>query len=316
MKRAKRLGRGLEDFSHLFLSSRSEKSGNLNGIRQDVVSGKEGAGTPARAICITSDRRIGERAFLAVNLALEMAKQGKKVLVFDADFSLPRLFMLMEVPVRNSILDFISQNGEKEIIAESVDGVRLITLDVDISGLSFLSESEKTYLMRCFKNAEEEAEIMLITTSPGLMQHTKAIFKAISEIIVITPQQLAEMINAYGVIKTIFQINKDAHVGIVSSRISAPDQPEAVFEKMQRIVRKFLRKPLYNYGYIPEDKEISLSMARRKPLSSTSPSSKTIECISRISQSVLKMDGYMQEGHSAEGNHCSFVERLLAKSPV
>lgn len=314
MRRVKRLGRRLEDFSHLFLSSSAEKGGPLSDTNQDVVCRRKSALLPARVICITGDRRVGERAFLTVNLALEIARQGKRVLVFDADFSLPRLCMLMGVSARSSILDCIAKNGEGESIAEGIDGVKLITLDVDIADLRSLGENERTSLMRCFRSAEEEADILLVTTSPSFIHHMRAILKASSEIIVTTPQQITEMINAYGVIKTIFQVNKDAQVGIVSSRIDLPAQAKAVFEKMQRIVKKFLDKSLYNYGYIPEDAEISLSMARRKPLSRTSPSSKTVRCITEISQSILKMDGWGREEQVVGGNQCSFAEKLFNRS--
>jgi flagellar biosynthesis protein FlhG len=262
-------------------------------------------------ICITSDRRAGERAFLTVNLALEIARQGKRVLVFDADFSLPRLCMLLGIPASSSILHCITKNGEEEVIAEGINGVKLITLDVDISDLRSLGERERRSLMKCFKGAEEEADILLVTTSPSFLHHMRAILKASDEIIVTTPQQVTEMINAYGVIKAIFQANKNARVGIVSSRIETPVQAEAVFKKMQRIVKKFLDKSLYNYGYIPEDKEIASSVARRKPLSHTSPSSETVRCITEISKAILKMD---RGEHLVGGNHCSFAEKLFNKS--
>jgi flagellar biosynthesis protein FlhG len=316
MKRVKKLGRGLEDFSHLFLSSRAEKNEPLSRITQDTICEKKGAVTPTRVICITSDKKVGERAFLTVNLALEIAKQGKKVLVFDADFSLPRLCMLMDIPARSSVLHFISKNGEDEIIAEGVNGVKLITLDVDISDLRSLGESERMSLMKCFRSAEEEADILLVTTSSSFIHPMRTILKVSGDIIVTTPQQVNEMISAYGVIKTIFQVNKNARVGIVSSRIDVPDRAEAVFEKMQKIVKKFLGKPLYNYGYIPEDTEITLSMTRRKPLSLSSPSSETVKCITEISQSILEMDGGEREKQTVGENHFSFTEKLFNKSFV
>ncbi|MEE9503633.1 MAG: AAA family ATPase [Thermodesulfobacteriota bacterium] len=316
MKRVKKLGRGLEDFSHLFLSSRDEKSGPLSSTKQDAVCERRDTVTPARVICITGDKKVGERAFLTVNLALEIAKQGKRVLVFDADFSLPRLCMLMDIPAHSSVLHFISKNGEDEIIVEGVNGVTLITLDVDISDLRSLGESERRSLMKCFKSAEDQADILLVTTSPSFIHHMRAVLKASGDIIVTAPQQVNEMINAYGVIKTIFQVNKDARVGIVSSRIDAPHRAEAVFEKMQKIVKKFLDKPLYNYGYIPEDTEITLSMTRRKPLSLSSPSSETIRCITEISQSILEMDGRERENHAVGENQFSFTEKLFNTSFV
>ncbi len=316
MKKVKRLGRGLEDFSHLFLSAKSENKEHVPGIKQNVVCEQKDAGASARAICIISDKGVEERAFLTVNLALDIAKQGKKVLVFDADFSLPRLCMLLEVPARNSTLHLIAENGGEENIEGKIDGVELITLDIDISDIHTLSESERSSIKRCFKNAEEEAEILLITVSSRFMHNMQAILKAVSEIIIITPQPVAEMINAYGVIKAIFQVNSDAHVGIVSSRIGVHNHAEAVFKKMQRIVRKFLDKPLYNYGYLPDDVEISLSLKRRRPLVLTSPSSKTIKCVTEIAHYILGTDNNGREISSVAGNHFSFAEKLFDESTV
>jgi len=316
MKQMKRLGRGLEDFSHLFLSSKSEQSKPLSITKQDVASKSEGKRMSAWSISITSDKGAWERAFFTLNFALEMARQGRKVLMFDADFSLPRLCMLLGSNSHNSILNFIVKNGKEGMVADGIGDVKLITLDVDISDIYSLSESERDSLVRGFKNAEEEAEIMLINTSSAFIHQMIAVIKASSEIIVITPKQMTEMINAYGVIKTIFQINREAHVGIVSSRISVPEQADAVFKKMERVVKKFLQKPLYNYGYLPEDEEISLSMAKREPLSITSPSSKTIKCIREISQSVLKMNEIRREKHPFEEKNFSFIERLFSKSSV
>ena len=316
MKKTKRLGRGLEDFSHLFLSSESKNKKHVSGINQDVVCEKEDAEVPARPICIISDKGIAERSFLTVNLALDIANQGKKVLVFDADFSLPRLCMLLGVSAHNPTLHLIAEDGGEGIIEEGIDGVKLITLDIDISDIHTLSESERNSIKRCFKNAEEEAEILLINISPGFMHNMQAILESVSEIIMITPQPVAEMINAYGIIKKIFQVNGDAHVGIVSSRIGVNNQAEAVFEKMQRIVKKFLDKPLYNYGYIPDDREISLSLKRRRPLVLTSPSSKTVKCVTEISQCILGTDNNRREESEIAGNHFSFAEKLFGKSTV
>ncbi len=316
MKEEKKLGRGLEDFSHVFLSSRVEKIERLSGIEGDVGSEKENVVTPARVICITGDRKVRDRPFLTVSLALEIAKQGKKVLVLDADFSLPRLCMLMDVPPHGSILNFISKNDGEEIIAEYVNGVKLITLDVDISDLSSLGASKRTSLTRCFRSAEEKADILLVTISTSFIKPMLAILKASSDIVVITPQQVNDMINAYGVIKTAFQVNQDACIGIVSSGIDAPDQSDVVFEKMQKVVRKFLDKSINHYGYIPEDPEISLSIARRKPLSISSPSSKTVRCITEISQSILRIHDRIREDNTVEGNRYGFAERLFSKASV
>ncbi|MCK5257696.1 MAG: hypothetical protein KAQ81_16820, partial [Deltaproteobacteria bacterium] len=69
-----------------------------------------------------------------------------------------------------------------------------------------------------------------------------------------------------------------------------------------------------NYGYIPDDREISLSLKRRRPLVLTSPSSKTVKCVTEISQCILGTDNNRREESAIGRNHYSFAEKLFAKS--
>ena len=109
MKQTKKLGRGLEDFSHLFISSPGETKKPLPETRQGSVEHKDGVSAHSRSICILSHRALDERAFLVINLALEIALQGKKVLVFDGDFSIPRLTMLTRDFTATPLSHFITQ---------------------------------------------------------------------------------------------------------------------------------------------------------------------------------------------------------------
>ena len=95
MERERRLGLGLEDFSHLFLSPATDvetPTGDTDRANAAGAADLSGEGTAASppVICIAADRKVKERASLALNLALGIARRGKRVLLFDADFSHPR----------------------------------------------------------------------------------------------------------------------------------------------------------------------------------------------------------------------------------
>lgn len=287
MQPRRKLGRGLEDFSHLFLSSPTE-----------------GVAEPSRAtsppvICIAADRKVTERAFLTLEMARAIAQRGKRVLLLDADFSHPRLWMLEDAPAPGSILGVISGNGAAPPTPECADGVKLITLDVDVSGLGCLPASRRASLARWFAAAEEEADILLVAASPALTRHTIAVLKACHDVVVVTPQHANDVVDAYGVIKTVVQVNGEARLGIVASRIDTPDRSAAVFGRMQRIVARFLGKSLHNCGYIPADKW-------RGP----APSSQIAPGVAGISQAILQMDGEGEE-RPAGANHRSLAQRLF-----
>jgi len=143
MKQTKKLGRGLEDFSHLFISSPAEVKKPLPEACNDSSLREKGVTSPSRSICILSHRPFAERAFLVINLALEIARQGQKVLVLDGDFSIPRLGMIMEGFTATPLAYFITPHGNARDDIHETDGVTLISLDLDLSTLFALGQEDR-----------------------------------------------------------------------------------------------------------------------------------------------------------------------------
>ncbi len=265
MKQTKKMGRGLEDFSHLFLSSPSDKPGKSDEKVKEDTAREKNLSVPAPTLCITSDKGVHERSFVAIQLALEISRRGGNVVLFDADFSLPRLGMLTDGSIKkNSLMSLMDCNGQETHTKPANKGITLITVDADISTCHSLSAHELGVLENNFHALEENADVILVVISPEMRDLMNVFLKGISEIMVIVPQPVAEMINAYGVIKTIFNCNSTARVGVLASRVTPHSQAEAVFTKMQQVVDKFLHKSLYNYGCLSRDTEFSVLPEERK----------------------------------------------------
>jgi len=302
MKQTKKLGRGLEDFSHLFLSSPSDAKKPLPDPPQGSLEHKKVVGAPSRSLCVVSHRALDQRAFLVIHLALEIAQQGKKVLLLDGDFSMPRLTMRMQDCIATPLSHLITRHGRDLRDVQETNGVKLISLDVDLSTLSALGQDERRSLKDSFNTLEEESDVILTVASPGFMHHMKALVCAVDEAMVITPQPLAEMINAYGLIKLIFHMRENVRVGIVSCNLTNALQAAMVFEKMKRVVDKFLHKPLVNYGFIPDGGEI---VAPQKTGDHRSPQtfSHNFTSVTEIIRTIFEMD---------PGNDCALYKDSIA----
>jgi flagellar biosynthesis protein FlhG len=296
MKQTKKLGRGLEDFSHLFLSSPDAGMQSADSSSAIEIPADRAVHVRAHTVCVTGERGAGEKAFLTVRLAAACAGQGKKVVVFDADFSLPRLCMLMEGTPPNSLLQLITRPGQGKTALRERDGITLITLDADVATLAALAPGERLTLMEGIRKSVGEAGVVLVMTAGDFMNGTKIFIEAADDIVVVTPQPVAEIINAYGLIKKILQIDEHARVGIVASRSTLFDHADAVFEKMQRVVKKFLDKPLLNHGYLPDDPIIRGFLSRNKSAAHDSPSPETARCLDAIVQSLVA-GGARQAAH-------------------
>ncbi|MDX1779144.1 MAG: hypothetical protein R3339_09715, partial [Thermodesulfobacteriota bacterium] len=273
MKQKKKMGRGLEDFSHLFLSSPSQKSESGEEGLRDTAGSEKSVPSPARTLCITSDKSVLEKTSVAVQLALEISGQGKNIVLFDADFCLPRLRMPPNLSYhQNSLMNLLYSNGNRTSASVEHRGITLIRVDADISTHRILSPGERGILQSTFYALEENADVIVVVASPEMKNLMGTFLNVINEVMVIVPQPVVQMINAYAVIKTIYGLQNTARVGVLTSRITSPSQAESVFNKMQQVTDKFLHKSLYNYGYLSEEEQPSLLPEQRDLSESVFPS--------------------------------------------
>ena len=74
----------------------------------------------ARVITVTSGKGGVGKSNVAVNLAVQMQKQGKKVLIFDADFGLANVEVMFGAIPKYNMSDLIyHEKGIRDIITEN-----------------------------------------------------------------------------------------------------------------------------------------------------------------------------------------------------
>jgi MinD-like ATPase involved in chromosome partitioning or flagellar assembly len=188
------------------------------------------------------------RASLTLSLARDLARQGRRVLLLDADYAHPRLWMSTDFP-HESLLGAISASGEGPPAGEGTEGVRLLTLDVDLSSLDDIGAVQRASLATWFGSAEEEAHVILVSASSSLSRQMRAVLRASATIVVVTPTSADEIVHVYGAIKRLTRINPEARVGIVAGGGTC-DRPQAPVGKLQRVVRRFLDRRLHDFGYL------------------------------------------------------------------
>jgi MinD-like ATPase involved in chromosome partitioning or flagellar assembly len=304
MTQKKKLGRGLEDFSHLFLSSPSEKPEGDEDGKRDTVHREKSVPAPVPTLCITSDKGVLERAFVAIQLALEISGQGKNIVLFDADFCLPRLRMPPNLSInQHSLMNLIYSNENRIAALREYRGITLLRVDADISTHRILPPREREVLQSTFYALEENADVILVVVSPEMRNLMATVLKVINEVMVIVPQPVIEMIHAYGVIKAIYTLQSTGRVGVLASRITSPAQAKSVFNKMQQVTDKFLHKSLYNYGYLSEEEQPSLLPETSDLSGSVSPSELPVPAVIKsVAAALLGYEDYSGQYRAGKTN--------------
>ena len=110
--------------------------------------------TNARVIAVTSGKGGVGKTTLAVNLAIELSKKGKRVVIFDADFGLANVEVMLGIRPGFNLLDLIRYNKSiDEIITTGQNKIGFISGG---SGVSELASLDKNSLKIFAKRYDKE----------------------------------------------------------------------------------------------------------------------------------------------------------------
>ena len=293
----KKLGKGLEEISYLFLSSEEENAESKDQAA-NLTAKQPPKDMATKSICLIGDNRDVRDAFLVVNLSLALARLGMRIAVVDMDEQLSCLKFFL-----GRDLEDWERSTPEALIKKGPLGVHLIGLNR--TGLEHLADSEKKQQVAMqLEKIEQNVDLILINVMQNdLLQLNSFLQDSIREFVVMVPPDKNKMLDAYRIIKTIFSYNPLAKIGAIITGIDHMYEIEAVYNKMSDSVRKFLDKELHKYGFLFKVKERVDSQSN---ISSFYDADLTA-CISNIAQIiVLRLN--LGEQNSGTG---SFFKKIL-----
>ncbi|MBI4845339.1 MAG: hypothetical protein HY810_02515 [Candidatus Omnitrophica bacterium] len=271
MSKVKKLGKGLEDISHLFLSS-GDKEISFSGQEQSLLL------TRTKSICLVGNGAKFHDSFLVINLALALARLGMRIAVVDADEDLPCLnFLLGKEQSNNGI------NTSEVFIQKGPLGVQLVGLNQ--KRLSQFPDAQKQeYMLEQLRQVENEVDLIMVSMARRNLQDMRRFLEnSIREFLVLVSPDKDDMLSAYAVIKSIFNADILAKIGVIITEINHMYEIDAVYDKLYQAVQKFLDKQLYKYGFlfkINQDVDSTANIASFYDADLTA-------CISNIAQIVV-----------------------------
>lgn len=309
MKGHKRLGKGLEDVSHLFLSAEEkQESGPEDQSQPTAQLPPTAAQQFPRVVAVTGDHRSLEKSFLVSNLAIELARRGRKVRVVDADHSFPNQAFLWGLRPPDSLAGLATAEGDGQdlqVILRGPLGVTLLSLDIDFSRVVVLPEPARQRLLTGLMAFEANAQLMLVDTPTAINLNARLILQLAHQIVLLVPSDTLGMIDAYSVIKGILALRPAAPVGMVIYNVRMMAEAEAIAQKMSQTVMKFLGFNITVLGFLYADLNIAKSIAQRTPLVLSATRSRAAKCLRGIADKI-----WAQEETRAQATHTSFFAAM------
>jgi len=246
MNKLKKLGKGLEDISYLFLSPDQENAAEQKIKTVQETSVKETIEMATKNICLIGNSHDSRDAFLVINLSLALARLGMKIAVVDMDEKLPCLNFLLGKTAEGEKL-----SDDNQIVSQGPFGVKLAGINSDLIESMLIDRAIRAKIMKEMQQMEKEVDLVLISVSQDSLCYMNPLLRnSIEEFLVFVSPDKNSMLDSYKVIKTIFSNNPIAKIGTIITDIEHMYAIDVVFNKMFSSVKKFLVKELYKYGFL------------------------------------------------------------------
>ncbi|WP_408954533.1 MinD/ParA family protein [Natroniella sp. ANB-PHB2] len=262
----------------------------------------------AYVYAITSGKGGVGKSNLTANLALGLQREGKEVMVIDADLGMANLDVILGVSPSYNLSHVI--RGEKkleEIIVDGPDGLALIPGGSGLEELANLSSYQINNLIDCWNKIDKEFDIILIDTGAGLTNNVINFVLAADEAIVISTPEPTSITDAYGVIKVIAKHDQEAIIKLVVNQVENSNEGNKVADRLVKTARDFLKLEVSLLGVLPTDKAVTKAVKKRRPFFLEFPKAQVVKSTNQIVAKLLDKEAKEKEPKGIKG----FFNKLL-----
>lgn len=227
-----------------------------------------------RAIAVTSGKGGVGKTNIIVNLGLLLSSVGKNVLLFDADLGLSNVDILLGLKTKYCLSDVAK--GEKkleDIVINVKEGFNIIPAGNGFEDIANINLSMFNKIKNDLNSLIKDVDILLIDTGAGISKKVTLFLKGADEIIVVVTPEPTSIADAYAMIKILTLNYKKENLKLFVNMAKNEQEANAVYENINRICEKFLKKTVNNMGYAIYDKNLPITVKRQKAIVQLSPNS-------------------------------------------
>ncbi len=287
-----------------------ESIGETIGKTSDQAEGLRRVAEPkqVKIIAVSSGKGGVGKTNVSVNLAISMAKQGKEVMLLDADLGLANVDVLLGLNTEYNLSHVM--RGEKtleEIIVEGPANIKVIPASTGISDMANLRPEEQMGLINAFSDLSDMVDVLIIDTGAGISDSVIGFCGASQDVVVVVHDEPASITDAYAFIKVMSRKHKVNRFHILANMTHGAREGQELFIKLSKATDRFLDVVLSFLGAIPFDTKLRKAIQHQRAVVDAFPHSPASLAFKRITKQINNWP----QRHRTDGQLKFFVERMI-----
>ncbi len=265
-------------------------------------------------MAITSGKGGVGKTLMTVNLAIQYARRGLKVLLIDADLGLANIDVVLGLTPKFTIEDVLDGRLTlNQVALPGPEGITILPAASGVAELSTLTEQQKLSLVDHIDNWNADFDMVLVDTGAGISENVRFFILAVERIMVVATPDPASITDAYALMKVMFLNHRVSHFDLVVNQVRSENEAKDVYRALSRVADKYLNIGLNFAGYIPEDVMLSQAVRQQKPVSMLFSDAPSTQAFQRLTENLMRL---WRKKRQDDGRMIFFWRRLLEDRPV
>lgn len=225
---------------------------------------------------------------VAVNLAVELARIGKKILLVDGDISLANADLLLGISPKKHIGHYIQGNSSLEEVIEVVDvNLYFVPGASGVMKLTSLTESNLRKIQEIFNYPD--SGIVVVDLPAGIGKNVISLAMMSPNVIVVVTPDPVSVTDSYSLIKVLTRSGYHGNIYVIVNMVKNQRERELTFSTLQKVTQKYLGRSIEFLGHISFDEAIRESFCLQRPYVKVFPKSKAAEDMREIAKNIVFM---------------------------
>ena len=255
-----------------------------------------------RTISVTSGKGGVGKTTLVCNLATELAKAGKRILILDGDLGMANADIMFGQRARLNIGHVLENRGPLEdILLDVAPNVQLIPGGSGVYELARLDPLRKRMLLDQVGRLHGAYDVMLIDTAPGIDDNVLYLNAAAQEILVVVTPDPGSLTDAYALIKVLNQRHRENKFSVVLNMVRDEVEARHVFQKLSEVASRFLCVGLEYRGFVPTDPNLRQATRQQQMVVESQSRCPASLAIRRLGENLVEPGFHAGAGDGIKG---------------
>jgi flagellar biosynthesis protein FlhG len=249
-----------------------------------------GSNQKAKILAIASGKGGVGKTSISANLAICLAAAGKRVAVFDADFGLANLDIILGVNSKYNLSHFVKGCRSLEEICQPVcSGVDIVCGLAGIEELMNISDFVRERIVTAMEALSDNYDVIIVDTAAGIGRTVQAFCMAADHTVLVTTPDPAAITDVYTLLKALTIKRYDGRFSLLVNMAENIAEGKKIYRQISLAAAQFLDVRLHHAGVLVRDEHVSLAVKKRQPVVLEYPRCSTTAALITVAARLSKV---------------------------